>query len=112
MILFFRSVGTTIAIPVAQSIFMSTLNRVLRVEAASVDVERITKVSAGLRDLVSPDQLPGVLKSFNAAVANAFLVTVATAIAAFFASLLLEWKSVKQDNNALGPTTCCDAPGN
>ena len=97
IMLFFHSIGGTLGIPVGQSVFMGTLDKALRSKAPQVNVASI--IEAGptrLRDVASPDQLRGVLQAYNAAVVNAFILTVATAGAAFCVSLFLEWKSVKR----------------
>jgi hypothetical protein len=51
--------------------------------------------AAHVREVTSPQQLPGVLLAYNKAITTAFILPIATAALAALASLGMEWKSVK-----------------
>lgn len=65
------------------------------------DASSVTGQGAtSLRNLVPSDQLPLVLEVYNAALRDVWYLALALAIMTFFASLGLEWKSVKKDKKA------------
>lgn len=94
--IFFNTLGGAISVSIAQNIFENTLIKQLRKDAPSVNPELIVMAGAThIREVTTPQQLPGVLRAYDTAVTTAFILPIATASVAFFCSLAMEWKSVK-----------------
>ena len=91
-----NTLGGSISISIAQNIFSNTLLKQLRIHAPTMNP--LAVVSAGathIRQAVAPQQLAGVLIAYNKAVTTAFILPIAVGGLAAFASVLMEWKSVK-----------------
>ncbi|KAL1970967.1 hypothetical protein VTN77DRAFT_2801 [Rasamsonia byssochlamydoides] len=96
IMIFFHSIGGTIGLAIGQNIFLSTLKRVLPLDAPLVNATAL--IAAGptnLRSFTPPEQLAGVLEAYNTSIVKAFISSIATGLVAFLFSLLMEWKSVK-----------------
>jgi hypothetical protein len=94
--IFFNSLGGAIAISIAQNIFTNTLVKELPLLVP--DVKPLVIIAAGathIREVVTPQQLPGTLLSYNKAITTAFILPIAVGGLAFLSSLLFEWKSIK-----------------
>ncbi|KAI5263785.1 putative major facilitator superfamily transporter [Aureobasidium subglaciale] len=97
--IFFNSLGGAISISIAQNIFANTLVKDIIKNAPGVNPAAV--ISAGathVREVVSADQLAGVLMAYSNAVTSAFIVPIATSGLAFIVSLFIEWKSIKGKN--------------
>ncbi|KAF2131549.1 MFS transporter [Dothidotthia symphoricarpi CBS 119687] len=95
-VLFFNSLGGALSISIAQNIFVNTLAKEIPKHVPGLDSKVIAEAGAtNLRNVVSPEQLPGVLEGYNTSVVTAFILAIATAAVAFFVSLGMEQKSVK-----------------
>lgn len=96
MVMFFNSLGGAISISIAQNIFVNSLSKEIPKYAPQVNPQLVIKAGATfVRQVVSPQYLPGVLVAYTNAICNAFIVAIATGALAFFASFGMEWKSVK-----------------
>ncbi|KAH7322520.1 MFS transporter [Stachybotrys elegans] len=92
---FFNSLGPSIGISIGQNLYITSLRDHLT-NIAGLDAETLIHSGATLtRDLTPPELLPQVLQAFNQAVRSTSFLAIASGAASFFASLLLEWKSVK-----------------
>ncbi|CAD0016253.1 unnamed protein product [Aureobasidium pullulans] len=97
--IFFNSLGGAVSISIAQNIFANTLVKDIIKNVPGLDPAAV--ISAGathVREVVSAEQLPGVLSAYSNAVTSAFVVPIATSGIAFFVSLFVEWKSIKGKN--------------
>lgn len=94
--IFFNSLGGAISISIAQNIFSNTLVKQIPQHTTGVDPWVIVAAGAThVREVTPPDQLAGVLQSYNLAVTTAFILAIACAGIAFVFSLGFEWKTVK-----------------
>ena len=94
--MFFNSLGGAISISIAQNVFSNTLVSSIPKYVSDVDPRLIVSVGAThIRDVVSSEQLRGVLLAYTYALTRAFVLPIATASAAFVASLFTPWLSVK-----------------
>ncbi|KAL3420899.1 major facilitator superfamily transporter [Phlyctema vagabunda] len=94
--IFFNSLGGAISISVAQNIFSNGLKENIPKYAPAASAELI--VSAGathLRDVVSPESLPGVLQAYMVALRNAFIIPIVVGGIGTICACFVEWKSVK-----------------
>ncbi len=94
--IFFNTLGGSISISIAQNIFSNTLIQQLPRQAPSVDASALIAAGAThIRDVVTQQQLSGVLVAYNTAVTTAFILPIAVGGLAAMSSLMMEWKSVK-----------------
>jgi len=96
-IMFFtQTLGGSIIVSIAQSLFVNDLSDKLP-RISGIDVHAI--LSGGATDLVktvSPDKLPEVLSQYNDSLILTFYVVVVTSCIMVLPNLGMEWKSVKQ----------------
>lgn len=101
--IFFNSLGGAISISIAQNIFSNALVKQLPIHAPDVDPRAVIAAGAThIREVVTRNQLPGVLLAYNDALTQAYILAIATAGLATLSSLLFEWKSVKGKKLELG----------
>jgi hypothetical protein len=101
--IFFNSLGGAIAISIAQNIFSNTLVEQIPKRVPGLDPYVLINAGAThIRNVVTPEQLPGTLYSYNKALTTAFILPIAVAGIAFFGSLLFEWRSIKGKNLLAG----------
>ena len=96
LVAFSNSLGPTLAIGIGQSVFTNELVRQLT-PLKGIDVTTI--INEGATDLslvVSRQFFPIVREAFNYALTRAFILSIASAGAAFGCSLGMEWISVKK----------------
>ncbi|KAJ9646219.1 hypothetical protein H2204_000882 [Knufia peltigerae] len=101
--IFFNSLGGAISISIAQNIFSNGL--VKEIPKYTKGVNPHTIIGAGathIREVTPASQLAGVLKAYDIAVTNAYILAIACACIAFLLSFGFEWKSVKGQKLELG----------
>lgn len=95
--IFFHSIGGTISLGLAQTIFLASLRLNLTKYAPSVDAVAIIAAGpTGLRDITTTEQLPGVLEAYNKAISQTFIFPIATGGVAFLSSLFSEWRDIRK----------------
>lgn len=95
-VMFFNSLGGALSISIAQNIFVNTLAIEIPRHVPGFDSKTIAAAGAtNLRNIVPPEQLPGILEGYNKSIVTAFILAIATSSIAFFVSLGMEQKSVK-----------------
>ncbi|KNG88359.1 putative MFS multidrug transporter [Aspergillus nomiae NRRL 13137] len=93
---FMESLGGSVAISVAQSVFRSQLVKHMALEAPRINAhENSTTGMTTLRDTVPPEMLNGVLRAYNSAITQALYVGVALSSLAIVGALSIRWISVK-----------------
>lgn len=101
--IFFNSLGGAISISIAQNIFSNALVRELPIHAPGIDPRIVVAAGAThIRQVVPPALLAGVLQAYNNALAQAYILAIATAGLATISSLLFEWKNIKGKKLELG----------
>jgi len=101
--IFFNSLGGAISISIAQNIFSNALIKEIPKYTSGIDPATIIAAGAShIRQVTPVDQLPGVLKAYNEALTQSYVLAIACAGLAFLSSFLLEWKSVKGKKLELG----------
>ncbi|KAI9691805.1 MAG: hypothetical protein M1822_007877 [Bathelium mastoideum] len=94
--IFFNTLGGAVSISAAQNIFLNKLIQELPKYAPDVNPQVVVAAGAThIREVVTPQQLPGVLAAYDKAVTTAFILPVVTGGICFLFSLLMEWRSVK-----------------
>jgi MFS family permease len=95
VIVFLRFLGSSIALPIAQSVFLNHLVANL-INLSSINPEGVVKGGVtDLRRLVTPDQLPILLQDYNNAIINVFYIVVATSTLMAISCFFIEWKTVR-----------------
>jgi hypothetical protein len=93
----FMQFGVAVAISASQTIFHSRLPNLLAQYAPGVDIDAILNAGATqVRDLLSPDQLPGLLTAYNKALTTMFYLPVASSALAFLVGFGLPWTWIKK----------------
>lgn len=98
-ITFFQMFGGALFSAISQTIFNQQLVKELRRNVPGVDVRQLLAAgTTALHKAVTPDQMPGVLQSYNTALLNPFYLGAAVSTVAFFLAFGMEWVSVKGKN--------------
>lgn len=102
MEVFFKQLGGTVGINVAQNLFVAKLTQGLakvapELAAQGVNVRSGIADLAGMADLLPASQRAGFRDGVNAAVMRAFLVPAVVAGVAALASWSMEWLHIKDD---------------
>ncbi|KAJ6789171.1 hypothetical protein PWT90_03295 [Aphanocladium album] len=95
IVMFIRFLGSAIFLPIAQNVFLKDL--VSKLSALpGVDAEKVIKGGATeLRSLVPSSELDLLLNYYNAAIVKVFYIVVGTTAVTIFASVCVEWRSLK-----------------
>lgn len=101
IVLFCLGLGFTLAFPIAQTIFINTLNRRLATSLSASSVAEIlrmgpSKVSA---DHMKEGTVPVVAESYAKAITNAFYLSVAASGLALIAAAALEWRKLEKEED-------------
>lgn len=96
LFMFAQSLGTVIALPIAQSIFLGTLDDKLDARLSDDQASQITDLGAANVDVehMDADLVPFVAAAYGYAVQAAIYVAVAAAALAFVTAGLMEWKKL------------------
>lgn len=96
LVAFCNSLGPTLAIGIGQSIFTTSFVQQVS-SVSSIDVKEVLTIGASnLSAFVSSSQLGIVEQAFNYALTRAFILSTASAGAAFCCSAAMEWINVKK----------------
>ncbi|KAF2871405.1 major facilitator superfamily domain-containing protein [Massariosphaeria phaeospora] len=96
MVTFFQMFGGAFTAALSQTIFTETLVKELSRNVPGIDIGKLLAAgTAGVHKVVTADQLPGVLLSYNAALLYPFYLAAGLTVGSFFCALGLEWINVK-----------------
>ncbi|PTB70154.1 MFS general substrate transporter [Trichoderma citrinoviride] len=99
LVMFTRFLGSAIFLPVAQTIFLSTLvKKVSNIPGIDPD-EVISAGATDLKNLVSGDDLKTLLLDYNDSLMPVFYLVAAISSATMLGSVFVEWKSLKKRAN-------------
>lgn len=100
---FFQMFGGSLFAALSQTIFNEQLLKELMKNVPSIDIQALLAAGTiGLHKVTSPEQLPGVIQSYNVALMDTFYLAAATSAVGFCFALWLPWISVKGKNLAAG----------
>ncbi|KAJ4372060.1 hypothetical protein N0V83_003833 [Neocucurbitaria cava] len=103
IVTFFQMFGGSLFVALSQTIFNEQLSKELVKNAPGIDIQALLAAGTfGIREVVSPEQLPGVLQSYNAAITDTFYLSASTTAIAFFVALGLPWINVKKKSLTAG----------
>lgn len=111
LFMFAQSLGTVIALPIAQSIFLETLDDKLDARLSDDQASQITELGAANVDAghMDADLVPFVAAAYGDAVQAAVYVAVAAASLAFVMAGLMEWKKLDVKQKPAGPAEQSEA---
>lgn len=97
IIMLFQFFGGSVFLAISQSVFSNELvDSLTKLALNSSEIQDIINAgSAAVREVVTAQQLPGVLNAYNTRITSAFYVATAACACAFLAAFGLEWRSVK-----------------
>ncbi len=94
---FITFLGGTTFVTVSQTLLQNRLRKGLEGLIPNFDPSTVTNAgAASLRNTVSADKLPAVLRVYNDSMRSIWYLTLGLACLIFLASLGMEWKSVKK----------------
>ncbi|KAE8365531.1 MFS general substrate transporter [Aspergillus caelatus] len=97
LVAFCQSFGGSMFLMFAQAIFSYSLVDGLKRFAPTVDIPTVIDAgAAGLRDVVQPGELPGVIKAYNLSFTREFYLAAVAYIAMIFSAWGMGWYSVKK----------------
>lgn len=103
ILMFMQTLGGTLFISVAQTVFHTSLLHNLSIDAPAVDAAKLARAGVTtFRDLVGRDMLPAVLRAYNSAIIQTFYVAVAVGGLALLGALPMKCVSVKQKSPLSG----------
>lgn len=95
-IVFTQSLGPAVVLTLCNLIFYTSLRAQLPQEAPQVDATAVINAGAtGFREIVSPDDMPGVLKAYATSIDKTFYLVVAMAAACGLVLWGMGWKNLK-----------------
>jgi hypothetical protein len=104
LLTFTQFLGGSIFVSVAQTVFAGGLKSQIAKNVPGLDGAYLLQIgSAAVRKVVSSEDLPGVLMSYNSALVNCFYLAAGIAAAGFVTALFIDWKSIKGTNLMAGP---------
>ena len=98
---FFQMFGGSLFAAISQTIFNEQLVKQLTSNVPGVNLKALIAAGTiGLHKVATPEQLPGVLQSYNVALLDPFYLAAAITAVSFFFALGLPWISVKNKSPA------------
>lgn len=99
MVLFAQTLGGSLAISAAESAFANTLIKSLAVNAPTVSpMEVILTGATELRNVFTPDQLPGIFRSYMDGLKKAYVLGIVMAGMMFLVAFGNKWHNLKEIN--------------
>ena len=99
---FLQTIGGALFVSGAQAVFADRLvsdlsgsNKIPGLDPAKI----LASGATNIRDVVAPEHVHRVIRSYNYALVGAFLVAAGLAAATAFGAATVEWRSVKRDGN-------------
>ena len=103
LMVFLQTFGGALFISVGQNIFTNQLVKGIVKNVPDVNPMLIVKTGATkVQEVVSPEDLPGLVVAYNDALTKSFVVALAMVCCTVVGSLAMEWRSVKGQNVAVG----------
>jgi hypothetical protein len=103
LIIFEQTFGGAFFLAIGQTLFNSSLGKGLQKYAPSVDAQAIIHAGAsGVRDVVSSQELSGVLTAYNEAIKHEFYLATACSAFTLITCLGMGWKKVTKAKGTKG----------
>jgi hypothetical protein len=103
IVTFFQMFGGALTAAISQTIFSSQLLKELAKNVPDVNVGTLLAAgTAAIHTVVTPEQLPGILKSYNTALVTPFYLGASITAVSCLCALGLEWVNIK--GKKMGPS--------
>ncbi|GJD04410.1 efflux pump [Colletotrichum higginsianum] len=97
LVIFTQTFGGSLALTIAQLVFNSCLEAAIPKFAPTANVDAITYAGAtGFSSVVTPDELPGVLRSYAYAIDKTFYVALGASAGTFLFAWGMGWRKIQQ----------------
>ncbi|OBR06534.1 Efflux pump [Colletotrichum higginsianum IMI 349063] len=97
LVIFTQTFGGSLALTIAQLVFNSCLKEAIPKFAPTANVDAITYAGAtGFSSVVTPDELPGVLRSYAYAIDKTFYVALGASAGTFLFAWGMGWRKIQQ----------------
>lgn len=97
LVAFCQTLGGALFLSFAQTGFNTGLKEALREFAPDVTAQAVASAGAtGFRDILQKASIPGVIKSYNQSISHVFYIGAGAAVASFFFTWGIGWKSIKK----------------
>ncbi|OHF04572.1 efflux pump [Colletotrichum orchidophilum] len=97
LVIFTQTFGGSLALTIAQLVFNSCLEAAIPKFAPTADVDAIIYAGAtGFSSVVTPDELPGVLRSYAYAIDKTFYVALGASAGTFLFAWGMGWRKIQQ----------------
>jgi hypothetical protein len=98
-----QTLSGTVFLAVGQNLFQNNLVNALIADAAGVDpaavlANGVSDLSAFITKMYGSDAVTGVLRAYNAALRQSFIVCIALSCFMIVGASFMEWKSVKEES--------------
>jgi MFS family permease len=98
MTLFFQIIGGSFCVSAAQAAFANMMLRKLAMTAPEVNPQQVLNMGATqLRDVFSPEQIPGILEAYMAGLKVVFALVIALVSLSFVFALVPKWDNLRQE---------------
>jgi hypothetical protein len=105
LLLFSQLFGGAFFLAIAETIFSDGLISGLSKYAPTVDAQAVVAAgAAAIRQIVSPDELEGVLYAYNAAISHDFYMCAGAAAGMLLFAWAMGWRKINTNNKILAPT--------
>jgi hypothetical protein len=105
LVVFSQTFGGSIFLTFGQLVFSNSLLPELRKYAPTADAQAIITAGAtSFRDIVNSEDLPGVLKAFNAAINHDFYLAAGAAVGAFVCCFGMGWANIRKKKDTTPET--------
>jgi hypothetical protein len=102
IVIFAQYLGGATCLSTAEAIFNNVLGNQITNNIPGADAEAIVYAGAtAFRQLVTPEQLPAVLKAFCTAIDKIFYFSVGISVAAFLFGSGLGWKDIRVEHKSV-----------
>ena len=97
LLTFSQTFGGAVFLAIANAIFNNSLKDQLEMRVPGSNIQQIIKAGAtGIRDLVSEEELPGVLMAYAKSVDAVFYLAIAASVCMFTTSWGLGWNDIRK----------------
>lgn len=101
LVVFSSSLGGSLFLSFSDTILTNSLRSLIPEYAPSVDAEQVVIAGAtGIRAIVSPQQLGGVLLAYSKSIDRVFYLCAASSVACFIFAWGMGWKDIRTKKQA------------
>lgn len=97
ILMFLQTLSGAVFLTLGNLVFSSGLKELLPIDAPNVNPQTIIDAGAtGIHDLVSSQNLPGVLKAYSKSIDHVFYMSVGLGVVGLIFSFGMGWKDIRK----------------